>query len=59
VAGTPRPLADVADTFEENPASINGGSDDIRNGIALCQFHHWAFDPGWLSFTDDHEIIVT
>ena len=36
-----------------------GGSDDIRNGIALCQFHHWAFDSGWLSFTDDHEIIVT
>jgi len=35
-----------------------GGSDDIRNGIALCKFHHWAFDSGWLSFTDDHEIIV-
>lgn len=35
------------------------GSDDIRNGIALCQFHHWAFDSGWLSFTDNHEIIVT
>lgn len=35
-----------------------GGSDDIRNGIALCKFHHWTFDSGWLSFTDDHEIIV-
>jgi putative restriction endonuclease len=35
-----------------------GGSDDIRNGIALCKFHHWAFDSGWLSFTDDHEITV-
>jgi putative restriction endonuclease len=35
-----------------------GGSDDIRNGIALCKFHHWAFDSGWLSFTDNHEIIV-
>lgn len=35
-----------------------GGSDDIRNGIALCKFHHWAFDSGWISFTDDHEIIV-
>jgi putative restriction endonuclease len=35
-----------------------GGSDDIRNGIALCKFHHWAFDSGWLSFTDDYEIIV-
>jgi putative restriction endonuclease len=39
------------------PHSV-GGSDDIRNGIALCKFHHWAFDSGWISFTDDHEIIV-
>jgi len=22
------------------------GADDIRNGIALCSFHHWAFDGG-------------
>jgi putative restriction endonuclease len=35
-----------------------GGSDDVRNGIALCKLHHWAFDSGWLSFTNDHEIIV-
>jgi putative restriction endonuclease len=35
-----------------------GGSDDVRNGVALCKFHHWAFDSGWLSFTDNHEIIV-
>jgi len=35
-----------------------GGRDDIRNGIALCKLHHWAFDSGWLSFTDNHEIIV-
>ncbi|WP_226929141.1 HNH endonuclease [Halorubrum halophilum] len=35
-----------------------GGSDDIRNGIALCKSHHWAFDSGWIAFTNDHEIIV-
>lgn len=35
-----------------------GGSDDVRNGVALCKFHHWAFDSGWLAFTDDHEIMV-
>jgi putative restriction endonuclease len=35
-----------------------GGSDDVRNGVALCRFHHWAFDSGWLAFTDDYEIIV-
>lgn len=35
-----------------------GGSDDIRNGVALCKLHHWAFDSGWLSLTNNHEIIV-
>lgn len=35
-----------------------GGSEDIRNGIALCKLHHWAFDSGWLSFTDEYEVIV-
>jgi len=35
-----------------------GGRNDVRNGVALCKFHHWAFDSGWLSFTDDHRIIV-
>jgi putative restriction endonuclease len=35
-----------------------GGSDDVRNGIALCKLHHWAFDSGWLSLSDEHEILV-
>ncbi len=35
-----------------------GGSDDVRNGVALCKLHHWAFDSGWLSLTGDHEILV-
>jgi putative restriction endonuclease len=35
-----------------------GGSDDPRNGIALCKLHHWAFDAGWFSLTDDHEILI-
>jgi putative restriction endonuclease len=35
-----------------------GGSDDVRNGIALCKLHHWAFDSGWFSLSDDHEILV-
>jgi len=34
------------------------GSDDLRNGIALCRFHHWAFDEGLFSIRDDHSIIV-
>lgn len=35
-----------------------GGSDDVRNGIALCKLHHWAFDSGWLSITDNYEILI-
>ena len=35
-----------------------GGSDDVRNGIALCKLHHWAFDSGWLSLTDGYEMLV-
>lgn len=34
------------------------GSDDPRNGICLCRLHHWAFDVGWFSISDDLTIIV-
>jgi len=36
-----------------------GGPDDIRNGIALCKLHHWAFDNGWLALVGDYRIAVT
>lgn len=39
------------------PKSENG-RDDIRNGIALCKFHHWAFDTGWLAITEDYDLLV-
>ncbi len=39
------------------PRSENG-SHDIRNGLALCKLHHWAFDTGWLSVTDDYQLLV-
>lgn len=35
-----------------------GGRDDVRNGIALCKLHHWAFDAGWFTITHEHEIFV-
>ena len=35
-----------------------GGSDDVRNGLALCKLHHWAFDTGWLAISDEYEILV-
>ena len=35
------------------------GKDDIWNGLALCHLHHWAFDVGWFSFTDDYKILIS
>lgn len=36
----------------------NNGSDDLRNGICLCRFHHWAFDVGWFSIRDNLTMVV-
>jgi len=35
------------------------GKDDIFNGIALCRFHHWAFDVGWFGVRDDYTVCVS
>ena len=35
------------------------GNNDVRNGISLCQLHHWGFDRGLISFTDAYKIIVS
>ncbi len=32
------------------------GTDDPRNGLALCRTHHWAFDAGVFSVTDDYRV---
>jgi hypothetical protein len=32
------------------------GRDDLFNGIALCRFHHWAFDVGWFAVLDNYKI---
>jgi predicted restriction endonuclease len=34
------------------------GSNDFRNGIALCKLHHWAFENGLFSIRDDYSIII-
>jgi len=39
------------------PKSENG-ADDIRNGLALCQFHHWTVDSGWVVFTDERKMLL-
>jgi putative restriction endonuclease len=35
------------------------GRDDLFNGIALCRFHHWAFDVGWFSLLDNYRVCVS
>jgi putative restriction endonuclease len=33
-------------------------NDDPRNGLALCKNHHWGFDIGAWSLTDEYTIVV-
>lgn len=33
------------------------GSDDIRNGIALCHNHHWAFDEHLFTIDDKYRVV--
>jgi HNH endonuclease len=35
------------------------GRDDIFNGIALCRFHHWAFDVGWFTLLDNFKVLAS
>lgn len=50
-----RPEVEVAHILPK----AKGGPDDIRNGIALCKLHHWAFDNGWLEITGNYRIEAT
>ena len=34
-------------------------NDDVRNGISLCQLHHWSFDKGLISLNNDYTVIVS
>ena len=35
------------------------GTDDPRNGLALCRTHHWAFDAGIFTFSDKYEVLLS
>jgi len=35
------------------------GRDDVCNGMALCHLHHWAFDVGWFTVSDDYKVQVS
>ncbi len=55
-------LVDLFGVYETEAAHIVpkrlSGSDDIRNGLALCRKHHWAFDRGMFSINDDRCVVV-
>jgi putative restriction endonuclease len=36
----------------------NDGMIDIRNGLALCKSHQWAFNVDWIAISDDHRVLV-
>ena len=35
------------------------GTDDPRNGLALCRTHHWAFDAGLFSVNSNYGVILS
>ena len=35
------------------------GNNDVRNGISLCQLHHWSFDKGLISVDSNYKVIVS
>lgn len=34
------------------------GVDDVRNGLALCRSHHWAFDEGLFGIEENRRVLV-
>lgn len=50
-----RPEVQAAHIFPKE----QNGADDVRNGLALCSFHHWAFDGGLFLIDENLRIHVT
>lgn len=36
----------------------HNGTDDPRNGLALCHTHHWAFDAQIFTLSDNYEVML-
>lgn len=56
-------ITDPTGRFDLNAAHIwpvaFGGPDSVRNGLSLISSVHKAYDLGWLTITDDLEIVVS
>lgn len=48
----------VAEAAHIIPFEVSGNN-DVRNGISLCQLHHWTFDRGLISLNKNYEVIVS
>jgi hypothetical protein len=51
------PAANELHAAHITPAAT-GGPEYIINGLALCVRHHWAFDAGVFTLTDDYRVIL-
>lgn len=53
----------LGDLIEATAAHIvpkrKRGTDDPRNGLALCRTHHWAFDAGIFTLSDSYEVLLS
>ncbi len=53
-----RRIASAAEAAHIIPRSARG-ADSIRNALCLCRLHHWAFDWGLISISDEGTVIVS
>ena len=55
-------LMDLFGTHETEAAHIVPkrlhGSDDVRNGLALCRKHHWAYDRGLFGIEKNYSVVI-
>jgi predicted restriction endonuclease len=53
----------VDNLYEAQAAHVvpkrRSGTDDPRNGLALCRAHHWAFDAGLFTLASDYTIVLS
>lgn len=50
---------ELVDAAHIVPVGVPLGSDDTRNGLALCKLHHKAYDDGLLGILPDYSVTVS
>jgi hypothetical protein len=57
VCGTPLKKGKISELQGAHIWAVaSGGPHEIRNGMALCVRHHWAFDHGFFTLTKSHAL---